>query len=272
MKQTGFRHRRLSLRADRAGPAPGRAPGSAASGLERDRHRGQPGHEHLEHEVVGPGLAAAEVEVGLGQQVDHADDPVMAQLAGLAERLAGRERRALQPEQLGRLLLPRHLRAVERAASARSGECSVASTWNGCRSPWPIIRWSSSRASGAVAPVDGVGEVPRGDAAVVAEERLDLGHPQLGRRCRRSSGAGRSARAAGRLVAQPGDQALAGLGVDLEAASARCCCTHSATLRPGLVSTCSPPARRRPPRRSALGTFPVRHSRTRRVLGSGSAR
>ena len=35
------------------------------------RHRGQAGHEHLEHEVVRPGLAAPEVEVGLGEQVDR---------------------------------------------------------------------------------------------------------------------------------------------------------------------------------------------------------
>src|ERR687897_2638968 len=101
---------------------PGPRPGIVALGLCRTRtHRwgavsgsaasapgaGQAGYEHLHDEGVGPRLAAAEVEVGGGQEIHGPHDPVVAELAGLAERLASREGRAPQAEQPGGVLPPR---------------------------------------------------------------------------------------------------------------------------------------------------------------------
>ncbi len=57
----------------------------------------------------------------------------------------------------------------------------------------------------------------------------------------------------------------------LRSASVRCWLTHSATLRPGLVSTSAPPTRVTDSS-SDLGTLPPRHSRMSSVDGNGSTR
>ena len=128
---------------------------------------------------------------------------------------------------------------------------------------------------GPVAPVDGVGEVPRRHPAVVAEERLDLGRRDLGAGAVGGAEQVDEAEQPARLVADPGDEPLAALGVDLQPGLGQVLlATHSPTLRPGLVSTCSPPARVTASR-SAFGHLagaPLEHEAGGRAAGRRGSR
>ena len=85
----------------------------------------------------------------------------------------------LMPEQLGRLLLARHVGTVE---AEHPGEVRVERAEHLERVAIALADHALEQLErgGAVAAVDGVGEVPRRHAAVVAEERLDLGGGDLG--------------------------------------------------------------------------------------------
>ena len=94
-------------RADRAGPAPGSVASSAtdivarrATSTSSTRWSGQ---------ALPPRRSRS---ASASRSIDP-HDPVVAELAGLAQRLLGREGRALHAEQLGRLLLARDVGAVE---------------------------------------------------------------------------------------------------------------------------------------------------------------
>ena len=174
--------------------------------------------------------------------------------AGLAQRLLGRERRSLEAEQLGRLLLPGTSAPSSRSIRAKC-EWSVPSTWNGWRSPWPIIRWSGSRATArsprSMASVRSHGGTPPSSprngsisAAVIFAPGPVGGAQEVD-----------EAEQAARLVAHPGDQPGAAFGVDLEPCLGEVLGTHSPTLRPGLVSTTAPPTCAIASV-SALGTLP----------------
>ena len=103
----------------------------------------------------------------------------MPEPPGLPQRLLGREGRALHPEQLGRFLLACHVGAVE---SEHPGVVRVQGGQHLERVPvaLPDHAVQQLERGAAVASVDGVGEIPRRHAAVVAEEGLDLGAVILG--------------------------------------------------------------------------------------------
>ena len=86
----------------------------------------QPGHQHLEDDLVGQIALTPEVEVGLGEQPHRLDHPLVTELAGLRPGLLGRERQALHAQELGCLLLGREFAGCRARGPARSG-------WSG----WP---------------------------------------------------------------------------------------------------------------------------------------
>ena len=101
---------------------------------------GQAGDEHLDHELgrARP-CAPAQVEVGLrpaGRST--CGEPVVAEPAGLVERLLGRERASPSCRAASAAaLLAADRRRRRGAASARSGCAAWPCTWSGWRSPPP---------------------------------------------------------------------------------------------------------------------------------------
>ena len=89
---------------------------------------GQPRHQHFHHQLVGD-LArvrplAPKISIGLGEQGERLDDPVVAQPARLVERLLRRERRAPHAEHAP----PRRSDLERRPLRAPASGCSGRST------------------------------------------------------------------------------------------------------------------------------------------------
>ena len=143
------------------------------------------------------------------------------------------------PSSGGGLLLAADVGAVEARASARSARAGCRAPGAGWRSPCPIMRLQQLERGRRVAPVDGVGEVPRRHPAGLAEERLDSAASRLGAgpvgRAQQVDEAEQPARSSPTHVDEPAC-ALRSRPSGRPRPGARR--PTSLTLRPGLVSTC----------------------------------
>ena len=131
----------------------------------------QPGDEHLEHELVGPVLVPAEVDVGLGDQTDRLRHLVAARVAGPgpAPSWPGRSSPCIPSSAAASLSV--RASAPSRASSRWTWLCSDASTTIGWRSPPPRRRCSRSTAPGMS---------PRSMASVSSHGATAAGFAQVG--------------------------------------------------------------------------------------------
>ena len=281
----------LTAARPRAEPAISTAAGSSVAASRASRpacrqRRGQAGHQHLQSPARSrPRLARP---AGRGRPRPAARS-TRASRSGPSRRLwasaflAGKVE-PFMPSSSAACLLVGHARRRRGAASGRSGCAASPSPAAGARPAPRSCGAARSSAPADVAPVDGVGEVPRRHAAGLAEERLDVVGAELARRRRRRAAsvveqahaAGRRPRPAGRRAA-PARRASS-----LTGAPASCSSSHCVARLPGAgpVSTTTPPAAltasisffgTRAERGARLGR-PAPTPAPARCVGSGSAR
>ena len=142
---------------------------------------GQPGDQHLEDRLSGPGRLAPEIDVGLGQQLDGPGRTIGSPAPRGGQRLPGR----ISAPPLGNAEQGGGVGLVGRAGAIQLEDGRHMPVKDGQDHQRVAITGPEEPVEGGerclgVAAVDCVGEVPRRNGAGLAKERLELRHTDLG--------------------------------------------------------------------------------------------